>query len=194
MNEASVFVLVDRALNGVVGGIADEQWGTEIAEGVVFREGDRTLRDLVNHFASDESWVPDVLAGRTADEVGDAYAGDLLGDEPKAGFAKLVDRAVKAVNEDYDPARTTHLSYGDYPAKTYLLHIAIFRAIGIIEISKLIDAKLEIDDELAQNLFDLIQPEADDLRAIGVFPPEVAVEPGAPVLDRLLGIMGREAG
>jgi uncharacterized protein (TIGR03086 family) len=191
MNEAKVFGLTDRALNGVVGRIGEDQWEMEVDEGLVFREGDRTLRDLVNHFASDESWVPDVLAGRTSEEVGDKYQGDLLGDDPKQAFAELVDRAIKSVNNDYDPDRTTHLSYGDFPAKTYLMHITVFRAIGIVEISKLIDAKNEMSDELAQQLFDLIAPEADGLRAIGVFPPEVQVPRDASPQDRLLGIMGR---
>ncbi|HYN73234.1 MAG TPA: hypothetical protein VES60_12095 [Nakamurella sp.] len=37
------------------------------------------LRTAVNHYAYDNSWVPDVLAGRTTDDAGrDRFDGDLI--------------------------------------------------------------------------------------------------------------------
>ena len=46
-----------------------------------------TLREIIGYHAYDDAWVPDMLAGRTMDEVGqDAFKGDLLGDDPKGSF------------------------------------------------------------------------------------------------------------
>ena len=42
-----------------------------------------TLRETINYHAYDTAWVPDTLAGKTIEEVGSTYDGDLLGDEPK---------------------------------------------------------------------------------------------------------------
>lgn len=193
MNEADVFEQADRALKGVVDQIADEHWGLETPEGLRFREDDRTLRDLVNHFASDDSWVPDVLAGKTAAEVGDKYAGDLLQGDPKRSFAGIVDTATKAVRESYEPDTLTHLSYGDFPAHVFLLHITIFRAMGVLDISKLIGVRAEMSAELTQGLWDMIEPNAADLRGLGVFPEEIPVPPDAPLRQRLLGLMGRDS-
>lgn len=37
------------------------------------------LRTAVNHYAYDNSWVPDMLAGRTMDDAGrDRFDGDLI--------------------------------------------------------------------------------------------------------------------
>jgi hypothetical protein len=48
-----------------------------------------TLREVVNALAYDDAWVPDMLAGRSMDEVGkDAFDGDLLGDEVSDNFAQ----------------------------------------------------------------------------------------------------------
>ena len=57
------------------------------------RQVDRpvTLREIINYHAYDDAWVPDMLTGRTMDEAGrDKFDGDLLGDEPKGNFARIV--------------------------------------------------------------------------------------------------------
>src|SRR6266851_4359649 len=42
-----------------------------------------TLRGIVNYHAFDDSWVPDMLGGKTMDESGhDNFKGDLLRSDP----------------------------------------------------------------------------------------------------------------
>src|ERR671924_356790 len=43
---------------------------------------DWDVRALVNHLVYENRWVPELLAGRTVAQVGDAYEGDLLGEDP----------------------------------------------------------------------------------------------------------------
>ena len=45
--------------------------------------------------------------------------------------------------------------------------------------------------ELVQALWDELSPHAEEWRQIGVFPAAVAVPEDAPLLDRLLGMTGR---
>jgi hypothetical protein len=49
-----------------------------------------------------------------------------------------------------------------------------------------------LPDELVQGLWAEISPHAEEWRAIGVFPPAVAVPDDAPLQDRLLGLTGRD--
>ena len=116
MTEQDVFILADQALNAVVEQIRDDQWDLVVPDDMTRKPG-ITLRELINYHAYDDAWVPDVLAGRTIEEVGDKYAGDLLGDHPKLNFASIVETAVLAVRAFDDPDRTVHLSYGDWPAR-----------------------------------------------------------------------------
>src|SRR2546425_1609916 len=127
MVDVSVFGLAQDALKGVVDRIAAEAWSREVPPSMRFLDGLRTVRDVINHHARDDAWVPDTLAGRTIAEVGDRWDGDLLGADPAAGYAKLAAVATAAVSAFTDFDRVVHLSYGDFPAHVYLLHITIFR-------------------------------------------------------------------
>ncbi|MGH2719315.1 MAG: TIGR03086 family metal-binding protein, partial [Actinomycetota bacterium] len=114
MTEAEAFVIADEALCNVVDQIADDQWSMALpawfATGGSKEELD--LRKVINYHTFDDAWVPDVLAGKTAAEVGDAYAGDLLGADPKQSFRAIAAKAVAAAKALDDLARTVHLSYG----------------------------------------------------------------------------------
>jgi hypothetical protein len=120
MTEPEVFVLADRALNGVVAQIPDDQWGVEIPDWFQVRRTDHTptLREIIKYHAYDDAWVPDTLAGRTMDEAGrDKFDGDLLGDDPKGSFAAIVEKSCAAASELEDLDRAVHLSFGDFAAR-----------------------------------------------------------------------------
>lgn len=50
----------------------------------------------------------------------------------------------------------------------------------------------DLPEELVEGIWAQISPHAEQWREIGVFPPAVAVAPDAPLLDRLLGLTGRD--
>lgn len=191
MTEQDVFILADQALKAVVEQIRDDQWDLVVPDDMTRKPG-ITLRELINYHAYDDAWVPDVLAGRTIEEVGDKYAGDLLGDHPKLNFASIVETAVLAVRAFDDPDRTVHLSYGDWPAREYLKHITSFRGLRTHDIAKLIGTDTTLPPDLVQGLWDEIAPSAEEWRQLGVYGPAVAVAEDAPLQDRLLGLTGRQ--
>ena len=43
---------------------------------------DWDVRALVNHLVGEQLWAEPMLTGKTIEEVGDQYSGDLLGDDP----------------------------------------------------------------------------------------------------------------
>src|SRR5665811_573490 len=133
MNEKDVFILADEALKDVVDQIRDDQWDTRVPDDMSPRQPGMTLRRIVNYHAYDDAWVPDVLAGRPIAEVGTGWDGDLLGDHPKLNFASIVETAVMTVRDFDDLDRTVHLSYGDHPAREYLMHITYFRGLRVYD-------------------------------------------------------------
>ncbi len=191
--EQEVFIASDRALNDIIQQITNEQW--EFAIPAWFQTGRKqenmTLRTIVNYHAFDDAWVPDVLSGMTAAEVGAKYDGDLLGSDPRASFLAIVDKAVAAVEECKDLDQTTHLSYGDFPARDYLTHISMFRGFRVYDIAKLIGANTKMSDDLVQGLWDILSPHEDEYRAMGVFRPKVEVPADADLQTRLLAMSGR---
>ncbi|MGH3902697.1 MAG: hypothetical protein ACRDTE_00610 [Pseudonocardiaceae bacterium] len=194
MREADVFVLADRALNDVVQQIADDQWPMTMPSSFAMRQRDRfpTLRDVINYHAYDEAWVPDMLAGRTMDQVGrDKFDGDLLGADPKINFAALVDTACAAAGRLDDPARIVHCSFGDFSAREYFWQINGFRGLRAHDLALVIGVEPRLPDELVQGLWEEISPHAEEWCEYGVFPPAVPVPESAPLLDRLLGLTGR---
>ena len=193
MNEKDVFILADEALKNVVDQIRDDQWDSLVPDDMSPRQPGVTLRRIINYHAYDDAWVPDVLAGKTIEEVGDKYDGDLLGDHPKLSFAALAETAVLAVRAFDDLDRTVHLWYGDYPAREYLKHITSFRGLRVYDIARFIGVDTTMPGDLVQGLWDEIAPEAELWRKMGVFGPAVEVPESAPLQDRLLGLTGRPA-
>lgn len=194
-SEPEVFVLADRTLNEVVSKIKDDQWSMEMPASFKTRQMDHTptLREIINYHAYDDAWVPDMLAGRTMDEVGsDKFKGDLLGEEPKGSFTALVETACAAAREFDDLDRVVHLSFGDFKAREYFWQINMFRGLRAHDIARVIGADVELPDDLVQGIWDEISPNAEEWRKIGVFPAAVVVPKGAPLLDRLLGLTGRD--
>jgi uncharacterized protein (TIGR03086 family) len=196
MDERDVFVLADRALNRVVAQITDDQWDMQMPA-TFARRGDAanipTLRAIIGAHASDDAWVPDMLAGRTMDEVGKStFDGDLLGADPKAAFAAIVEKACVAASQLDDLDGTVHCSFGDYPAREYLWQINGFRGMRAWDIARAIGLDPTLPDALVQGLWDELSPVADGWRQFGVFPAAVPVADDAPLMQRLLGLTGRD--
>ena len=154
--------------------------------------GTPTLRQVINYHAYDDAWVPDMLAGRTMDEAGaDKFDGDLLGGDPVARFGAIVEKACAAAAAVRDLDPVAHLSFGDYSIREYLWQIDFFR-VRAHEIARIIGTDPTLAPELVQGLWDEVSPHAEEWRTIGVFGPAVAVPADAPLMDRLLGLTGRD--
>jgi uncharacterized protein (TIGR03086 family) len=195
LTEQKVFVLADRTLNDVVSKVRDDQWSMDMPAGFQTRRSDHTptLREIIGYHAYDDAWVPDTLSGKTMDEVGrDKFKGDLLGDDPKARFAEVVEKACAAVSEFVDLDRVVHLSFGDFSAREYFWQINMFRGLRAYELAKVIGADVQLPDDLVRGIWDEISPHAEEWRKIGVFQKAVDVPQNAPLLERLLGLTGRD--
>jgi hypothetical protein len=189
--EQEVFVLADKALQQVINQITPEQWEQKVTEPLAAGR-DMNLRTLINYHAYDEIWIPDTLAGKTVEEVGDTYKGDLLGTDPIASYGAIVDKAIEAVNAltEADLAKTAHLTYGDFPVREYLVHITTFRGFRAYTIAKFLGVDSTLSAALVDGLWDEVASNIDWWREVGVFGPEIPVPEDADKQTKLLGMTG----
>ena len=126
----------------MVAQITDEQWDTAMPASFAMRtaEGVPTLWQVIAYHAYDDAWVPDMLAGRTMEEVGkDAFDGDLLGADPRGSLAELVEKKpAAAARRVSDLEATVHCSFGDYTTREYFWQINGFRGLRAHDIAVVI--------------------------------------------------------
>ena len=197
IREAELFVLAEEMLLEVLGRIRTAHRNIIIPPMFDMPGADQPkhIRELVAHYARDDAWVPDMLAGRTMAEVGpDKYDGDLLGTEPQAALARIVAAADAAARTVTDPDATVHCSFGDIPAREYFLQLNIARSFLAHDIAMGIGSRAcPLPEELARPMYELTAPEAERWRSYGVFRTPLPLPEGhVSWRDRFLLMSGRD--
>ena len=185
----SVPTLFERAVHEFdrrVSAIDDDQWDSTTPC------PDWSVRDLVNHVVNEDLWIVPLLDGKTIEEVGDAFDGDLLGDAPKTAWARAARGALQAVQRDGAMEITAHLSFGDVPGREYVTQVLTDHVIHAWDLSRGIGADDELDTELVAFVSDFLEPQIEMWRQGGAFGPAVQVSQGADPQTKLLAMTGRD--
>lgn len=192
-NEKDVFIWADEALVNIVDQIQDGQWEIT-APAEMSWQGPAKIRELINYHAYDDSCVPETLAGKTIEQLSPKREDDFLKNDPKANFKRIAEAAMKAVRDfpATDLDNKVHLSYGDWAARDYLMHITSYRGLRAVDFARLLGLDDTLPDKLVQGMWDEFEPHAAEWRKLGVFGPEVKVPEDAPLQQRLLGMTGRK--
>jgi hypothetical protein len=192
MTIQELFIMSNEAEQKVVAQIADNQWNLTMPEKIT-REP-MTLLEVVRYHIWDDAWIPDVLAGKTKEEVGDVHEHllKLTTKELQTNFRAYNQRAIAAVRDLSDLGRTVHLSYGDFPAREYLQHNISVRAFWSYDIAKLIGANTTMADNFVQALIDEFSPVVAVYRQRDLFPSAIEVANSASPQTKLLAMVGRE--
>lgn len=167
----------------------------------VHRAGDRwaaptpcpgwDVRALVRHLVEEERWAPPLLAGATIEEVGDRFAGDLLGADPAAAVDRAAPAAVAAVESEDALTRTVHLSFGDVPGREYVMQLAADHLVHAWDLGQALGEEPVLDPEAVDAVRAWFGPVAPLYRSAGAIGPPVAVPAGAGPQDELLAMFGR---
>lgn len=151
------------------------------------------VRDVVNHLVQDALWVPYIMEGWSVDEVGDRFDGDVLGETPVATFDACEDAAHRYFSRPGALEEVVNLSFGDVRAEVYCVQRATDLLVHGWDVATATGQRYEVDDDVAQAAYDRNAPMiTDEVRAAGIFGPEVAVPESAPPMQRLLGLLGRQ--
>jgi hypothetical protein len=172
--------------------IADDQWELMMPEKITRRP--MSIMEVVRYHVWDSAWIPDGLAGKTIEEVGDSHEHllKLTSEELKSNFTQYNQRAIAAVRGLHDLERIVHLTYGDFPARAYLQQNVATRAFWSYDIAKLIGADYTLADDFVQALTEEFTPVVESYRQLGLFPPAVKVGSSASPQTKLLAMVGRD--
>jgi uncharacterized protein (TIGR03086 family) len=194
IHEAAVFVMADEAAEQAYGWVREEHHNSELPPVFDMPGADRPvpLRQVLAHAAYDEAWIPDMLAGRTMDEVGrDRYGGDLLGADLQAALARICARARDAARQVTDGDATVHCSFGTVPMWDYLWQLNVARCLTAHDIAVHLGRPSPLSEELSRAMWEGTAPAAEMWRSFGVFRTPVEVPDDAPWSTRFLALTGR---
>lgn len=154
---------------------------------------DWDVRTLVNHLVYENRWVPELLAGKTVAEVGNAYEGDLLGEDPVGAFKSSAADAIAASADESALTRTTHLSFGDVPGAEYLNQVFADALVHRWDLARAIGADEQLEPDLVDTCAAWFAGREDIYRNAGAIGPRADVSPDAGPQTRLLAAWGRLA-
>jgi uncharacterized protein (TIGR03086 family) len=154
---------------------------------------DWDVRALVRHLVEEERWVPPLLEGATIAEVGDRFAGDLLGADPVAAVDDAATAAVAAVEADDALTRTVHLSFGDVPGQEYVMQLAADHLVHAWDLGQAIGEDPALDPDAVGTVREWFASVEPLYRQAGLVGQRVAVPAAAGPQDELLAMFGRSA-
>ncbi|GAA5194882.1 TIGR03086 family metal-binding protein [Rugosimonospora acidiphila] len=150
------------------------------------------VRALVNHVIGAERRAVPLLDGATAREIDDRFAGDLLGDDPRARCAEAAREARAAVSVPGAMRRMVHLSTGDIPAEEYLHQLLSEHVVHSWDLAVATGSELHLDPDAVHAVTRWLAEREDVLRVSGVISAPVAVPDCASEQDQLIGAFGRD--
>jgi uncharacterized protein (TIGR03086 family) len=155
---------------------------------------DWSVRDLVNHLTAEQLWVaPLVRERKTLDRIGDAFEGDVLGDDPVGAWDRAAAESRDAFLEKGALDRTVHLSSGPTQATAYCSQMVSDLVVHAWDLSRAIGADERLPEDLVDFTVREVSPYADSLAGSGLFAPRVTPPPDADEQTKLLAMVGRRA-
>ncbi|MCL7460005.1 TIGR03086 family metal-binding protein [Micromonospora echinofusca] len=153
---------------------------------------DWDVRTLVNHVVGEDRWSVALLAGRTIEEVGDRYDGDVLGPDPAGTAREAAGQAELAFTHPGALERTVALSSGETPADEYLHQLIAEHLIHGWDLAVAIGADPRLDADAVAACARWFDQRIGDYQRGRLVRPEVDVPARADQQDRLVAAFGRD--
>lgn len=149
------------------------------------------VRELVNHIVGENLWTAPLMSGRTIEEVGDAYDGDVLGGDPLGAWDDAAASARDAADAPGAVDRTVQLSFGAAPAAEYLMQLFADHLIHGWDLAQAIGADAQLDPTLVAACATWFDAMEEIYRSSGAVGPRPVVAIGADGAAQLLARFGR---
>ena len=148
---------------------------------------DWNVRALVNHVVGEDRWTKPLVDGRTIADVGDAFDGDLLGEDPKPLAMAAADEAITAVAERLPAGGKVHLSYGEEEIEEYISQLVADHLIHGWDLAAATGQQRVLDPELVAAVAAWFRNREESYRSSGAIAarPE-STSSGNPQADLLI--------
>lgn len=172
-----------EAFTGRVHAVPDDGWGRQSPC------AQWSARDVVNHLTSEHLWAADLLAGKSLQDVGDRYDGDVLGDDPVAAW-NGASAASLAAWQGARAAQPVQLSRGETPASEYAEEMLVDLVVHGWDLARAAGLDERMPQDAVMHVLAFVRAHESELMGSGMFDAPVAVETDDPQ-DRLLALLGR---
>jgi uncharacterized protein (TIGR03086 family) len=152
---------------------------------------DWSVRTLLNHVVSGNFWVPELVSGKTIDEVGDRLDGDVLDPDPLSAYDASATAAAAAFREPGAMERPVGVSYGPVPGAVYCGHRFIDVLVHGWDLAASTGQDTTLDPELVEACWEVLEPQLDMIKGTGAFGTDVTVPADADRQTKLLAALGR---
>ncbi len=186
MDDLAVHRSALRQFDNRVQLIRDGQWHNSTPD------TDWDVTDLVAHLVYEQLWVPRLLAGESIAAIGDAFDGDVLGDDPKGAWTAAAAAARAAFERPGALAGQVNLSFGDVAAPVYLQQMTVDLVVHAWDLARGIGADEEMPNDLVSAVLEQAKPLAADWQGTELFAPPIPVPGCTDDLTELLALLGRQ--
>jgi uncharacterized protein (TIGR03086 family) len=149
------------------------------------------VRALLNHVVAGNLWAAELAAGRTIEQVGTRLDGDVIGTDPAGAYERSAAAAAAAFDAPGVMDAPCAVSYGPVPGSVYAGHRFVDVLIHGWDLAEATGQDTTIDPALVDACLEIVEPEAETLRAAGAVGPAVPAGPEASQQTRLLAMLGR---
>lgn len=147
------------------------------------------VRATLNHLLGATWMFTLVNQGVVAEED----AGDVIGDDPNLAVAAAVKENLASWRQPGAFEGVRAYPFGTFPAEFAAMINVEEVVVHNWDIARATGTAVTIDDDIARLVFDWgVSIPLDEFRAHGAFGPEITVPASAPVVDRLVGLFGRQ--
>lgn len=155
---------------------------------------DWSVEELVNHIVEENLWVPKILEGKTVEEVGNRFEGDMLKNNPLRAWKESFAAAHSALEQLDSLEKTVHLSYGDVPTRRYIEERIMDIAIHGWDIAVSTNQKETLNAELTEGVYEIALPHREEFKELrgSLFANEISVPDTADLQTKLLAFLGRK--
>jgi len=176
---------LDSTIN-FVSNVADDAWNNDTPC------SDWDVKDVVNHIVYENVWMVALFNGRTIEEVGDEFEGDLVGDDPAGVYVKTANE-VKAILAEPDAmTRTCHISSGPVSGADYAKELFLDTLIHGWDIAVGSKQDATLDPYLVEQCMPLGQAIADNESYRSAFKAPTEGSTSGNPQTHLLGLLGRD--
>lgn len=147
------------------------------------------VRATLNHLLGTTWMFTLVNQGRAAD----ADAGDVIGDDPSLAVKVASKENLASWRQPGAFEGDRSYSFGTFPASGAAMLNLGEVVVHNWDVARGADLELVVDPAVGQMIYDWgVSIPLDDFREHGAFGPEVVVPTTAPIVDRLVGLLGRQ--
>lgn len=148
------------------------------------------VKQLMNHVIYGTIFIEDMFDGKTVEEVGSKYDGDLVGTDPSAAYNAAAESAKAALARPGAMEQTCHLRRGDVVGAAYATSMFTDVLIHGWDVAMATGQDTRLDPELVEAAYAIMLPRKGQLPE-AAFGTDQGIADSADLQTRLLGVLGR---